>query len=285
MEEDLGQNTGLAFERGQIVASSISLILGGVIGWAIPELIADPKQLPFWILLISSILLFISISFSMGLFSQFKRENSDTLGVISKNIGGLEAVSNEVLQLVETSIGQQASLIPRANAYKAMAKSIDEAKNEVAAVTYLMANWEEDKRNFVPAEEGTPHRNEYYEAVSRAIDNPNVQYKRIWQVPDDHISKARELIDRDPKTQNECVQIEAIQSERPDKARLIIAGQITFASFVLIDNSKLFFNVDVYHPIKKRWYSPYMLFIKDAEGEAFEALQSVIARLETSPKG
>lgn len=279
----MSQDTGLAFERGQLVVSVISLILGGVIGWAIPELIGDPRQLPFWMLLISSILLFISISFSMGLFSKFRRENSDALGVISKNIGGLEAVSNEVLQLVETSIGQQATLIPRANAYKAMAKSIDDAQKEVAVVTYLMANWEEMKRNFVPAEEGTPFRNEYYEAVGRAIESSDVQYKRIWQVPDAHISAARELIDRDIKTKNECLQIEEIQSERPDKARLVIAGQITFASFVLIDNSSLFFNVDVFHPIKKRWYSPYMLFIKDAKGEAFEALQSVIARLETSP--
>lgn len=280
----MSQDTGLAFERGQLVVSVISLILGGVIGWAIPELIGDPRQFPFWMLLISSILLFISISFSMGLFSKFRRENSDALGVISKNIGGLEAVSNEVLQLVETSIGQQATLIPRANAYKAMAKSIDDAQKEVAVVTYLMANWEAMKRNFVPAEEGTPFRNEYYEAVGRAIESSDIQYKRIWQVPDAHISDARELIDRDAKTKNECLQIEEIQSERPDKARLVIAGQITFASFVLIDNSSLFFNVDVFHPIKKRWYSPYMLFIKDAKGQAFEALQSVIARLETSPK-
>lgn len=277
----MSNDTGLAFERGQLVVSVISLVLGGVIGWAIPELIQNPTQLPFWMLLLSSLLLFISVTFSMGLFSRFRRENKDALGAISKNIGGLEAVSNEVLQLVETSIGQQATLIPRANAYKAMAKSIDEAQKEVSVVTYLMADWEKKKRNFVPAEEGTPYRNEYYEAVSRAIQSPDIQYKRIWQVPDPHINEARELIDRDEKTKNECIEIEEVQSERPDKARLVIAGQITFASFVLIDNSRLFFNVDVFHPVKKRWYSPYMLFIKDAKGEAFEALQSVIARLET----
>jgi|GEM_PF-3114741 len=280
----------LAFERGQIVLAAVSAIVGAILGWAVPLAFGSPGKLELWVIVAAAVLVGTAAAASISLQAIQKAKADAAIttidGVVNaaqrtaeKSFSEMISVNREIQKLTEEAVKRQAELIPRDQIYSVMARCIRHARSEVALITYLMADWESLKRTFVPASVDTPNRGEFYDAVYDAIKDPHIQYVRVWQVPQGKIEDARQLVLADETQRKECALIEDISKDHPERARLVFTDQLTTASFILVDRKHLFFNIDFYDSSKKLWYSPYMLFVKDATGESFRDLQSVIVRL------
>jgi hypothetical protein len=280
----------IAFERSQIILAAVSAIAGAVLGWLLPLAFADPKRLDLWLVSIAAILVILATASAYSLSAITKASLDKTLAEMSErvtNFGlGLESkmttVAEESTRLVAVAqdlARHQAELVPRERIYKVMAECIRGAQSEVAIITYMMADWETGKRTFAPDGADTPHRGEFYDAIYEAIKNPKVQYIRVWQIPAGKIDVAKRMLAENENHRKECALIDEISKNHPEQARLVLTNQLTTASFILIDRKHLFFNVDFFEPEENVWYSPYMLFIKDATGDTFRHLQSVIVRL------
>jgi hypothetical protein len=178
--------------------------------------------------------------------------------------------------LVDKAFQHMAEIIPRDSVYPEMAKCIRQAEEQVVVMTYYMYDWAQGKRTFLPPEQVVTGKEEFYAAINECIAKHNVEYVRIWQVPEEHHGKVLDIIREDPLHKEE---VELIQEMSPDVARLVIAPVHTTASFILIDRKHLFINLDFYDPDRNLWLSPYMIFIKDASGLAFTGLNSIIVRL------
>jgi hypothetical protein len=278
----LNENKGkvIAFERGQVFLAVSSAVAGGIIGWLVPLLFNDKTKIELWAVLAASLLVVTVSAASLGFHNLLHRTSVDSIGIVMSAIETFRsetelkieymlAANKKIQLLVEESIGRQAALIPRDLVYREMAISIRNARKEVAIITYLMVDWETGNRTFMPASSDTPFRGEFYEAVYEVIKNPKVGYIRVWEVPHNRRDEAMTVIESDENHRRECALIK----------ELIVADQLTTASFVLIDDKSLFLNIDFFDPSTNVWYSPYMLFIKDASGEAFNELKSIIIRL------
>jgi len=280
----------VAADRGTLISASATALVGAVLGWAVSALFQDPTKLGLWIVTALSTLVLVTIAIGLR-FLAIARASADSShqtietsfsafnSEIDKKLQEMLSSSKNVQRLVEESIGRQAALIPRDLVYKEMATSIRNAQREVAVITYLMVDWETRTRTFAPASVDTPNRGEFYDAVFEAIRNPKVSYIRVWGVPHNRIGEAMQVIESDENQKKECALIREVEKNRPDQARLIIADQVTTASFILIDREDLFLNIDFYDPQKNIWHSPYMLYVKDVSGDAFSELQAVIVRL------
>lgn len=265
--------SSIAFERGNLILAIISLLIGGYLGQLIPPLVKDPldpSYWPLWLLVASCILLIIGIGSFIIMASRFKH---DSKGTISKTL--------QLFDLVEETVSRQAALIPRKVIYKEMAKAFNEAESSISVVTVLAVNWEDEKRNWEPAISGTPYRDEFYNAIKNAIAREDIMYERIWQVPSDKGNIALQLLFTDPVHKEEYDLIQECRKTNPHLSKFMIASTITTASFILVDDKKLFFNIDIYNDDSKKMESPYMLFIKDAKGEVFKPLKGVIARFKS----
>jgi hypothetical protein len=269
----------LSLERSEVFVGIVSLILGAIVGWAVQELFKDPESLPLWTVLAVAIVAAVMATTGMVFLRWQRQVSAASLAAVRSSIDDMSADHSRIQAMIENSIGRQAELIPRERVYKDMACCIRDAKREVAVVTYLMADWQTGTRTFLPAGVDIPHRGEFYDAVYEAIQNPRTEYVRVWQVPHDRRDQALEVINSDAYNKKECELIGEIQPTRPDQARLVIASSLTTASFILIDRHHLFLNIDFFDPEKNAWHSPYMLFVKDATGDTFADLQSVIVRL------
>lgn len=290
MTDSQGGTRAVAFERGQIVLAAATAIAGGIIGWLVPVLFSNPEKIELWLIVAAAILVITAAAAGVSYHHLLRRTSEDTLNTTKElistfaseaqlKIGSMAAGNTEVKRLVEESIGRQASLIPRDLVYREMAISIRNAREQVAIISYLMVDWETGKRTFLPASVDTPFRGEFYDAVYEAIRNPKVEYIRVWEVPHNRVDEAMKVVESDESQRKECALIREVGRNRPDLARLVVADQLTTASFVLIDQRSLFLNIDFFDPQNNVWYSPYMLFVKDASGEAFNDLRSIIVRL------
>lgn len=262
----------IAFDRGNLILAVISLLIGGYLGQLIPPLIQkpnDPSYWPLWLLVASAVLLIMGIGSFIIMASRFRHESK---GTIIKTL--------ELFELVEETVSRQAALIPRNVIYKEMAKAFNEAEATISVVTLLAVNWEKGERNWEPALNNTPYRKEFYDAIKLAITREDIAYERIWQVPSDKGDVALKLLFTDTVHKEEYNLIEKCRKTNPHLAKFMIASTITTASFILIDDKKLFFNIDIYNDESKKMESPYMLFIKDAKGEVFKPLRGVIARFK-----
>lgn len=276
-----------AVDIGNIVVGIIGLLAGVVLGELLPPLKDDPLNpsfLPNYLIALSVIVLVAGVGAFLALMYNQKRENQTQLSDLTKQTNALGDSSREIHALVERTVARQATLLPRSEVYKDLAEAISEAKVSVRVITYLAVDWDTGVRNWGPNAPETPFREDFYAAVNKAIANDAVEYERVWQIPPDRTcAEAMEQICSDEFQKEEVSLINKYAEIRADKALFKVATQLTTASFILIDGTKLFFNIDLYNHETKKWDSPYMLFIKDATGEAFEPLKGVIARLKPCP--
>jgi len=280
----------VAFERGQVVLATLSVMVGGILGWIVPLAFSSPQNLGLWLISVASILVVAAGAAGLGFNNMLKDTSDSALKTITQTISELRLnsqqdlakmldLNREIQRLTEECVRRQAELIPRDEIYRFMANCFREAKSEVTLITYLMVDPKTRERTFLPNVDNTPNRAEFYEAVYEAIKNRAIQYVRVWMVPHDQIAEAREIIASDEYQKKECELIDQISKTRPDRARLIITDHLTTASFILIDRKHLFLNIDFYDSETKMWHSPYMLFVKDATGDSFKEFQSIIVRL------
>jgi hypothetical protein len=270
--ENKSFESSIAFDRGNLILAIISLLIGGYLGQLIPPLIKDPTDptyWPLWLLVATSVLLVTGIGSFIIMASRFKLESKST---ITKTF--------ELFELVEETVSRQAALIPRNIIYKEMATAFNEAKSSISVVTLLTVDWEKKERNWQPALTTTPFRDEFYNAIKLAIEREDIVYERIWQVPSNRASDALDLLFTDSVHKEEFELIKKCSEANPHLAKFMIASTITTASFILIDDKKLFFNIDIYNEESRKMESPYMLFIKDAKGDVFKPLRGVIARFK-----
>lgn len=276
-------NSSIAIERGNAVLAVVSLLVGGYLGQLIPPLVdkpGDPQYWPLWLLVCACVLLVAGVGAFVVLVRGMTNEASASSQKVTAQATRMERSNSAIISLVEQSVARQAALIPRDYVYKEMARAFDHAQQSISVVTLLAVDWETGERNWLPAKEDTPFRGEFYNAVKRAIANDRVAYERIWQVPAEKRELAFAALFSDPVHREEFELIEAQRNDSPHLAKFMIASTITTASFILIDGKQLFFNIDLYNDETRQLESPYMLFIKDATGDAFKPLNGVIARFK-----
>jgi len=248
-------------ETTEIAVATVSLILGTLLGTIIQNLLGSSTSTSNWLVACAIICCFIS---SLLVF----RYVSSMTDLVEKS----QAVVDEALKY-------RAEIIPRELVYKEMAKCLLKARFEVAIVTFFMYDWESGKRTFLPPEQKISGKEDFYKAVFACIENPKVEYIRVWQVPPERRSQALAAIESDPTYKKEIDLIRKISKQSPDRARFVIEDELTTASFILVDQQHLFFNVDFYDRERKIWHSPYMIFVRDATEQAFAGLNSIIVRL------
>lgn len=276
------QNT-IAFERGNLVLAVVTLLVGGYLGHLLPPLVKDPlnpTHWPLWLLVAACVLLVIGIGGFIAVAGRHKAESAAAVDAITDQVEEMEKSNAAIFSLVERTIARQADLIPRDIIYREMAQAFNEADSHISVVTLLAVDWESGERTFAPALTETPFRSEFYDAIKKAIEREDVVYERIWQVPREKAGEALEALFTDTVHKEEFDLIEGYRKTNPHLAKFMLAPILTTASFILIDGKKLFFNFDIYDEETGKLESPYMLFVKDASGSAFEPLKGLIARFK-----
>ena len=188
---------------------------------------------------------------------------------------------NSMQDLLSNALNQQARIVPRHSVYMEMTDCVRNAQSQVSILTYFMYDWDSEKRTFLPPEQAAGGRKEFYESLYDSINNPQVQYTRIWMVPEERMEQALDAIKMDPLHAKEIELISENAVKNSELARFAIVNDYTTASFVLIDKKHLFFNFDLYDKKRNVWLSPYMIFIKDATELAFASLDSIVVKLIT----
>jgi len=263
------------FRRSEIVIAAISIVIGGLVGWGIEELVGDVANSLVWLFVLATlvclltclvVLLYLPASVRLG-EGRFKE---------------MAQLTEETKELLDDALRHQVEIISRESIYPVMAECLRHAKHQVAVFTYYMYDWDHDQRIFLPPEQVVTGKEDFYEAIYECIEKPEVQYIRIWQVPANHVDNAIDVIEQgDPFHKKEIDLIREKQVQKPDEAMLVVASQHTTASFILVDKRHLFFNIDFYDEDRGIWLSPYMIFVKNAGESAFAVLNSIIVRLTT----
>jgi hypothetical protein len=248
-------------------------LLGAIAGWGVGALFTNFHSLAMWLFVltsISSIAIFAIILRHVPTSAKYSRQNYDA---IVDHCEKTQTILDELLK-------QRAQIIPRELIYFEMARVIREAKETVAVITYFMYDWDANKRTFLPPDkQKVPGLEDFYKAIYECIKRPDVSYLRVWQAPADKHAELPRILRENPFHEKEIELIKEISRDYPDKAQFVIAEQHTTASYILVDRRNLFFNVDFYSTEERIWYSPYMIFIKDATENAFAGLNSIISRL------
>lgn len=261
--------------RAGLVTGAAALVLGAILGWAISIVFDDPQKLSLWVVIAIAVIAFMAIGSIVGTLSLLQSDGDARLTKIESSVDTLKAA---VLEAVDSS----ATLVPRESIYPQMARCVREATEQVVVLTYFMYDWEAGRRTFAPAVQGDAFGiDEFYDAVYACIQDPDVEYLRVWQVPADRIGDAKEKIRQDPKWAREIDLIESL-SNHPERCRLKIIGQSTTASIILVDRTTLFFNVDYRDPERNLWLSPFMLMVRDARGRAFTDMKRVVLKITSA---
>lgn len=247
-------------------------MLGGILGWGIQELVASASDLHVWLFVLVALgclaTCLVILSYVPAL-----------VGFSADKYTEMVRLAKETKDLLDDALKYRAEVIPRESVYPEMASCIRRAKQQVAVITYYMYDWKKGQRIFLPPEQVVTGKEDFYQALYDCIENPDVEYIRIWQVPTERKSEALKVIEADPLHKREIELIRRVSLQKPDQARLVIAGEHTTASFILVDKKHLFFNVDFYDKERNVWLSPCMIVIKDATESAFVELNSIIVRL------
>lgn len=273
----------IAFDKGNLILGIVSMLVGALLGVALPPLVQEPKNISYWpqyILILVSIILVVGVGAFIILGTHQKEVATKALEAVNQQLEKIELSNSTILHLVDQTVARQATLIARSEIYREMAESFNEAKSSISVVTLLAMDWEKGVRNWTPAMTSTPGRDAYYNAVKRAIIRSDVCYERIWQVPQGKGMEGMAGIMSDPLLKEEYELIEQNRKLYPHLAKFMLAPIITTASFILVDGKELFLNIDLINEKTGEMESPYMLFIKDASGEAFEPMKGVIARFK-----
>lgn len=270
----LDEAVGLS--RGDVLNAGASTVVGGVIGWALgAAFTGGDRRLELGIVVaLAFIALLVCLAVS-GFLAAYQREGREQVAAMSTTV-------NRLTSVVTTSIEGSAVLVPRDAIYPEMARCIRQAEEQVVVLTTYMYNWEEDRRTFGPVVAGNvPGVDEFYEAIYSCVADPVVEYLRIWQVPAERVSEAREKIMQEPRLAREIKLIESISPDNPERCRVRIIPEAMTASIILVDRKTMYLNVDVYDAERGMWLSPFMLMIKDARGRAFNDMKRVIVKLSS----
>jgi hypothetical protein len=260
------------FSRTTIVIGVVSAVLGGILGWGIQKLEGAGSDLHVWLFSLAALACLLTCLVVLSYVPALVGFSADKY---ARMVQLVEATKG----LLDDAMKHRAEVIPRESIYPQMASCIRRAKQQVAVVTYYMYDWKQGQRTFLPPEQVVTGKEEFYQAIYDCIENPEVEYIRIWQVPAERKHEALRVIEADPLHRKEIDLIRKVSLQKPDQARLVIAGEHTTASFILVDKKHLFFNVDFFDKERNIWLSPYMIFIKDATEGAFVELNSIIVRL------
>ena len=281
-DENQSFSSSIAFDRGNLVLGVISLLVGAILGHLLPPLVKDPinpSHWPLWLLVVASVILVFGIGAFIIVAARHKTDSNAAIGEIASQVEQMKDANASIVSLVEQTVSRQADLIPRSKIYKEMAEAFNEASSEISVITLLSVDGS-GKRNFSPAITGTPHREEFYDAIKRAIARDDIAYERVWQVRKNMAENALEILFTDPLHKEEYDLIQQCRKANPHLAKFMLAPTLTTASFILIDGKKLFFNFDILNQETRELESPYMLFIKDSSGKVFEPLKGLIARFK-----
>ncbi len=261
----------IQFSRTHIVIAIVSVIFGAILGWGIQNLFLKFSSMSIWLISASSLsfITCVVVLYYVPALSSFSIERYNEM----------LKLTYDTKIMLEDALNQRAQIIPREFIYPEMARCLRDAQKEVAVVTLFMYDWDKGERTFLPKDQILTGKEDFYEAIYECIQKPNVEYTRIWQVPTERKNVALETITKDPFHQKEIELIQKISRHKPDQAKLIIADQLTTASFILVDRKNLYINIDFYDKKENIWYSPYMIFIKDTTEKAFVELNSIIVRL------
>lgn len=248
------------------------VFLGSLLGWGINELFLNFSDLTLWVF-VSTVIITLVVCIVVFRSTRLIKRYAENIN------NKVTSESETVRKLIDSSLKHQAQIIHRDLIYPEMARTIRQAKDQVAIMTYFMYDWEEKRRTFLPLNQAVPGLEDFYDAIYECIRRPDVEYLRVWQVPSGREAEAFEVLCENPLHLKEIELIEEISRNRPDQARFIITSQLTTASIILVDSKHLFINVDYYSAEERVWYSPYMIFIKDATENAFVDFNSIIVRL------
>lgn len=259
--------------RGDVTLAAVTLIVGGIVGAALSVLVAEPGKAEFWAVVFIGLIAVIVCTMVVSFLAAFEQEGRERLDVVTDSLAG-------VAEKVQQSVDGSAVLIPRESIYPEMARCIREASEQVVVITYFMYDWENDLRTFGPVVTGdVAGVDEYYEAVYACINDPDVEYLRVWQVPSDRIGEARAKIEQEDRLRKELELIDEISPDYPNRARVKVIAEATTASIILVDRKTLFFNIDLFDVDRGTWLSPFMLMVRDARGRAFSDLKRVVMKL------
>ena len=282
-------DSSIAFDRGNLILGIISLLAGALLGHLLPSILkvdGTPQDYaPLWLISAACVLLVFGVGAFVIMSGKYRRDSQSAVEELNKQVRRMRSSNKSIYSLVERTVSRQAALIPRDRIYAEMAQAFDDAESTISVVTLMAADWEKGERTWEPALDGNIQRDEFYHAIKKAIEREDVCYERIWQVPPEHAEKALDVLFTDPMQKEEFDLIQQYKKTNPHLAKFMISSILTTASFILIDGQKLFFNIDVINEETKTMESPYMLFIKDADGEVFDPLKAVVARFKPLATG
>jgi hypothetical protein len=263
-------NDYLLIEKHDLRVGVASAIIGAIAGAAASELIHSVQHWQPWLLVAMSLLAGLTCVVTLGFVRAITTMFRTTQEAMTRFAGEITSV-----------VTHQAHLIPRDLIYPEMADSIRNAKSEVAVITLFTYDWDSGRRNFLRPGDEPPGKDEFYDAIYACIEDRDVDYIRVWQVPPERKYIAKAAICEDDYYKTEMELIEKVSRDHPERARCVIAPALTTASYILVDRKTMFMNIDYYEPDERIWLSPYMLMVKDATTHTLDDLRRIVAHLTT----
>ena len=258
--------------RKEIVITLVSILFGAILGWLVTYLFNNLVNKDAWVGLI--IVISTAISTVTTLVFAF------SLQARSRNMyRRIIRLAHTTEKHAEELISQKATLIPREMAYDALRKNITGAKRQVILLSYLMFDWDNHNRTFSPTREQRTERTRLFRTLYKAIENENIEYIRIFQLPKDKLNNLNQVLDKDNLYKKEVELISKVSRKNPERARFYVTQQYTPLSIVLVDQQRLYINMDIYDPKTNEYQSPYMLFIQDAAESTFQGIVNMIIRI------
>ena len=256
-----------------ILVTSVSVITGAVLGWALSVLGTTARESVMILILVAIISVPTAVVVIYLSFAGFAA-NRSTLYQTTAYLTALEERVNKL-------VSQQAKLLSREQAYDAMRHSVENARSQVVLLATVFFDWEAQRRTYATATQHSAAREALFKALFKAIEREDVEYIRIFQLPPERHNQFADVLNRDDLYREEVRLISLIQADHPERARLALTEECTNTSLVMIDRKHLFINIDLYDPVAKVFRSPYVIFIHDAEEGAFVEIGNLVTEITT----
>jgi hypothetical protein len=269
----------------QTAVGVISLLCGAIIGIAtneLPEIYGSSVQTILYILIAICALAstLIVTSANKYLLAVLNRHVDQVSEIHARSAEKVNSINAGILK----SVRQKAMLVDYDIAYRLLARRILRAREDVCLVTRLTYDFDASTRNFDTGRAASPERKRVFEALATAIRNDSIEYTRIFQVEPRRRGQFSEAVRSDHLYAEEIDLIFEQRRNNRFKSAVYLTDVYTSATFVIVDGTALFFNIEMIDPETNISKTPFILYVEDLDSEYMRGLVDIVRNIRSSNK-
>jgi hypothetical protein len=185
---------------------------------------------------------------------------------------------------ISTSVGHKLQIIPYRKGYQELQERIENARNEIRVLSNYVFDWENGKPIYDEERLLSPERRASYSVTNAKIEREakrgQFKFVKIIQIPSGH--NLEEILSYDSVYKEQCELLACIGRITPELACLRKSEVIFRNSFVLIDRSFLYMEIEINDPYEEQVQAPFVLILEDPDSIALDELLRLHQRIEAN---